>query len=159
MRPSIRIAHTIAVVSILSLGAGAATAQTTGKVAQQQQAHVSRVEAPGTAELKVAVEQLGQTRVQMTRKLQELTALNASMRTRIVNALKICDDRTTSNADKIDRIRKNFGGVSKDLENQDRLGNFEIQDLMSQYNQAERRASEVLKKYQDTQRGAVQKVN
>jgi hypothetical protein len=95
--------------------------------------------------------------VQMTRKLQDLTALNASMRNRIVNALKICDDATTSNAVKIDRIRKNFGGVSKDLEKQDRLGNFEIQDLMSRYNQAEKGASDALKKYQDSQQGVIQK--
>jgi hypothetical protein len=44
----------------------------------------------------------------------------------------------------------------KDLEAQDKLGNFEIQRLMSQYNQAATLASHVQKKLDDTISGQVQ---
>jgi len=37
-------------------------------------------------------------------------------------------------ADELNRVS---GGKGKELESQDRLGNFEIQNLMSRYNQAE----------------------
>jgi hypothetical protein len=45
----------------------------------------------------------------------------------------------------------------KSLESQDRMGNFEIQRLMSSYNQAETLASSVRKKHDDTASGIVGK--
>jgi hypothetical protein len=55
-------------------------------------------------------------------------------------------------------IRSRFDDRSKDLQNQDKLGNFEIQDLMSQYNQSETLASNVQKKVDDTSRGLIGKI-
>jgi predicted ribosome quality control (RQC) complex YloA/Tae2 family protein len=45
------------------------------------------------------------------------------------------------------------------LEDQDRQINFKIQQLMSQYNQAEQTASNVLKKQDDAQSNAIRKIN
>lgn len=49
-------------------------------------------------------------------------------------------------------------GKMKDLESQDKLGNFEIQDLMSSYNQAETLASNLLKKRDDTANAVIAKL-
>ena len=46
----------------------------------------------------------------------------------------------------------------KDLEAEDRLGNFEIQDLMSRFNQAETMASSVQKKQDDTANAVIGKI-
>jgi hypothetical protein len=54
--------------------------------------------------------------------------------------------------------RARFVQVGESLEAQDRLGNFEIQDLMSRYNQAERLASSVMKKRDDTAAGVIGKI-
>ena len=70
----------------------------------------------------------------------------------------ISDTNQKHNADEIDRMRKDLEGAMKDLEAMDRLGNFEIQDLMSQYNQAETLASSVLKKRDDTAGALINKV-
>jgi hypothetical protein len=51
-----------------------------------------------------------------------------------------------------------FDAASKDLEAQDKLGNFEIQDLMSQYNQAETLASSVRKKADQTTTSIIGKI-
>ena len=64
----------------------------------------------------------------------------------------------TDNDKKMEEIRKRMEGAMKDLEAQDRLGNFEIQDLMSQYNQAETLASSALKKRDDTAGALINKV-
>jgi hypothetical protein len=48
--------------------------------------------------------------------------------------------------------------VDKDLQSQDKLGNFEIQDLMSTYNQAETLASSVAKKVNDTNAAVIGKI-
>lgn len=58
----------------------------------------------------------------------------------------------------LDAIRKGLDGKMKDLESQDKLGNFEIQDLMSSYNQAETLASSVLKKSDDTANSVIGKI-
>jgi predicted nucleic acid-binding Zn-ribbon protein len=53
----------------------------------------------------------------------------------------------------VDQLRKSLDKLSaklKDLEAEDELDNFEIQDLMSQFNQAETLASNILKKRDDT---------
>lgn len=44
------------------------------------------------------------------------------------------------------------------LESEDKLGNFEIQDLMSQYNQAEQLATNVRKKRDETGNSVIGKV-
>jgi hypothetical protein len=62
------------------------------------------------------------------------------------------------NQDLVDMVRKRFEDKGKDLEGADKLGNFEIQDLMSQYNQAEQLASNVLKKKDDTGNAIIGKV-
>ncbi len=46
----------------------------------------------------------------------------------------------------------------KDLEADDKLGNFEIQDLMSRFNQAETLASSVQKKKDDTKSSVISKI-
>ena len=46
----------------------------------------------------------------------------------------------------------------KELESQDKLGNFEIQTLMSSFNQSETLASSVLKKASDTNSGVIGKI-
>ena len=50
------------------------------------------------------------------------------------------------------------GSQIKDLEAEDRLGNFEIQDLMSSFNQAQTMASNVQKKMDDTKNSVIGKV-
>lgn len=45
----------------------------------------------------------------------------------------------------------------KSLESQDRMGNFEIQRLMSQHNQSEQRRSNVQKKHDDTSNATAKK--
>jgi len=55
------------------------------------------------------------------------------------------------------RIRS-FNAGSKALEASDRLGNFEIQRLMSAFNQAETLSSNVQKKMDDTISGQQQKI-
>jgi hypothetical protein len=68
------------------------------------------------------------------------------------------EDRQKDNEDKIGTLRKRLEDKGKDLEGADKLGNFEIQDLMSQYNQAEQLASNVLKKKDDTSNAIIGKV-
>lgn len=63
-----------------------------------------------------------------------------------------------TNQDLADAIKNRFQDAIKDLEAEDKLGNFEIQDLMSTYNQAETLASSVLKKRDDTANAVVGKV-
>jgi len=46
----------------------------------------------------------------------------------------------------------------KDLESKDKLGNFEIQDLMSRYNQAETQSSSVQKMLYDTAQSVIRKI-
>ena len=61
----------------------------------------------------------------------------------------------------VEQLRKCLDKLSetlKELEAQDKLGNFEIQDLMSQFNQAETLASSVLKKRDDTASSVTAKI-
>jgi predicted nuclease with TOPRIM domain len=59
---------------------------------------------------------------------------------------------------KIETLQKKFDDKMKDLEAKDKLGNFEIQDLMSQYNQSESTTSNVLKKLSDTKKYVINKI-
>lgn len=63
-----------------------------------------------------------------------------------------------SNAKAVDRIKSKFEDKAKELDPQDKLGNFEIQDLMSRYNQAETLASNVMKKRDDAANGLIGKI-
>ena len=53
---------------------------------------------------------------------------------------------------------QSFDDKLKDLEDHDKLSNFEIQELMSRYNQAETLASSVLKKRDDTANAIISKI-
>ncbi len=68
------------------------------------------------------------------------------------------DEAVDANRDALGRMRAAFEAKLKELETKDRLGNFEIQDLMSTYNETETRASSVLKKADDTKNAVIQKI-
>jgi hypothetical protein len=68
------------------------------------------------------------------------------------------NELTKANEQKIESIRKAFDSKGKDLEAEDRLGNFEIQRLMSTFNQMETLSSNVQKKADDTASGQQQKI-
>lgn len=55
-------------------------------------------------------------------------------------------------------VTRMFEKRGKDLATQDKLGNFEIQQLMSQYNQAETLSANVLKKTDDTASAIISKI-
>ena len=58
----------------------------------------------------------------------------------------------------LSRLESTLADIIKELEAEDRLGNFDIQRLMSQYNQAEQLASQVQKKKDDTESAIIQKI-
>lgn len=67
----------------------------------------------------------------------------------------------TSTRRSIDRFARHLAGLSKkieSLEGEGKLENFEIQDLMAGFNEAERLASNVLKKRDDTANAVIGKV-
>lgn len=66
---------------------------------------------------------------------------------------KLVDEGRELTADELNSVS---GG--KGLEAQDRMGNFEIQRLMSSYNQAETLASSVQKKLNDTDSAVIGKI-
>ena len=59
---------------------------------------------------------------------------------------------------KLERHLVAFSQTLKDLEAEDKLGNFEIQTLMSAYNQAETLASAILKKRNETSQSIISKI-
>lgn len=62
------------------------------------------------------------------------------------------------NSDAVDSVRDRLQDDEKDLEADDKLGNFEIQDLMKKQNQSQTLQSNVKKKKDDTQDSAVRNV-
>lgn len=106
--------------------------------------------AESQAELKNAVSLLGKTRGDLGKALKKNQALNTSARGHLAAALKVAQD--------VEAIRKSLEAAMKDLEAQDKLGNFEIQDLMSRYNQAETLASSVQKKLAETEKAVIGKI-
>ena len=60
--------------------------------------------------------------------------------------------------DPLDATKAAFDSMSKGLESQDKLGNFEIQDLMSQYNQSESLSSSVARKKHDADNSIIGKI-
>lgn len=55
-------------------------------------------------------------------------------------------------------IKTKLQSAMKDLESKDKMGNFEIQDLMSQFNQAETQSSNAQKKLDDTRNAVIGKI-
>ena len=96
------------------------------------------------------------------RMLGEMNELaGSSVDTNTTSTGKFEDVEDGAQADRkaaIDGIRTRFEDTLEDLESQDKLGNFEIQDLMSRFNQAETLASSVLKKQDDTKNAVIGKV-
>lgn len=57
-----------------------------------------------------------------------------------------------------DGLRKKLEEAMKTLEAQDKMGNFEIQRLMSEFNQAEQLSSQVQKKREETKKSVISKL-
>ena len=68
------------------------------------------------------------------------------------------DNNQKANSDVVDGLKKALEGAMKGLENEDRMGNFAIQRLMSQYNQSEQLSSSVQKKLDDTAGALINKI-
>jgi len=68
------------------------------------------------------------------------------------------DDNMKQNQKALDDTKAAFSDVLKALEGDDKLGSFEINDLMSNYNQAETLASSVRKKLDDTLAAQISKI-
>lgn len=68
------------------------------------------------------------------------------------------DQVDLTNEQRLSRFKSLFDARETNLDGQDRLGNFEIQRLMSQYNQAETLASSVMKKSDDTTSSIIGKI-
>ena len=60
--------------------------------------------------------------------------------------------------DAMARLKKQLQAATKELETQDRMGNFEIQRLMSTYNEAETLSSSARKKLEDSKNGIISKL-
>lgn len=57
-----------------------------------------------------------------------------------------------------EKLTAGLDAAAKEIETRDRLGNFEIQRLMSAYNQAETLSSNVQKKQDDANSGVINKI-
>jgi hypothetical protein len=157
-----RIPLLIAAAAVVTLPFVPLPAEPGGAVGREQrmkeQALPQRKAGEVPLELKSAVALLGKTRGEMASALKKQQALNAGARNQVAAALKLAQEAGAANAQKVEAIRKALESAMKDLEAQDRLGNFEIQRLMSQYNQAETLASSVQKKLDDTAKGVAGKI-
>ena len=73
---------------------------------------------------------------------------------------KLVHESRVLTADELNTVSGGHGHFTrgKSLESQDKLGNFEIQTLMSDYNQAATLASSILKKTDDTVSGIIGKI-
>jgi hypothetical protein len=58
----------------------------------------------------------------------------------------------------VQTIKKDLEDKGKDLQSQDKLGNTQIQTLMSNYNEAQTLASSVMKKKDDTAKAVMSKI-
>jgi hypothetical protein len=68
------------------------------------------------------------------------------------------DATAGKNSDIIDDIKQRFSNYDQDLQSQDKMGNFEVQSLMSDFNEAQTLASSVLKKKDDTGNATIGKI-
>jgi hypothetical protein len=67
-------------------------------------------------------------------------------------------DAEKANAKEVDDLIQAYTDAIEDLESQEELGNMEIQDLMSRYNQAEQLAGSTFKKKDDADLAIVNKI-
>ena len=72
--------------------------------------------------------------------------------------LQGADAKVLQNPDGLGQIKATLDGAAKDLQSQDKMGNFEIQRLMSDFNEAETLASSVLKKKDDATNSIIGKL-
>jgi hypothetical protein len=70
----------------------------------------------------------------------------------------IVGGRGSSDGQGLQQVRDAFDNKDNDLQSQDKLGNFEIQSLMSDYNEASAVVSSVQKKLHDTQSAVIGKI-
>jgi hypothetical protein len=68
------------------------------------------------------------------------------------------DGTKGNNSDNVDAIKTAFQNYDQDLQSQDKMGNFEVQSLMSDFNEAQTLASSVLKKKDDTGNAIIGKI-
>jgi hypothetical protein len=159
MKSRVRILFTLATAALLPfLPVPAEPGGGTMREQAQPQPRAAGVGA-SQAELKNAVSLLGKTRGEMAMALKKQQALTTNAKAQVAAALKLAQEPGAANAQKVEAIRKSLEGAMKELEAQDKLGNFEIQRLMSAFNQAETLASNVQKKLDDTNKGIIQKIN
>jgi phage shock protein A len=95
----------------------------------------------------------------LVRQQQSLRAAQSKFEYAVAgNPLSRADATKSAARGGLDAIREKFEEKTKNLEGQDKLGNFAIQDLMSTYNQAETLASSVRKKLDDTAEAVIGKI-
>lgn len=63
-----------------------------------------------------------------------------------------------ANSQDLQQVKDQIDGKSKDLQSQDKLGNFEIQSLMSDFNEAQTLTSSILKRKDDTANPTIGKI-
>jgi hypothetical protein len=115
-----------------------------------------RAVAPVDPQLRSALDRLGKTHGQLAGTLKKQQALGADAKSQVAQALKLAQG--APNAQTLASIKQSLDTAMKDLDAQDKLGNFEIQQLMSQYNEAQTLASSVLKKQDDAAKAVIQKL-
>jgi len=72
----------------------------------------------------------------------------------VISAMKGSDSGAASKD--IQNAKDAMGDKAKELQSDDKLGNFEIQSLMSDYNETQKTISNIVKKEQDTSNGITQ---
>lgn len=72
----------------------------------------------------------------------------------VISAMKRPDAGSGTND--IQKAKDALGDKAKDLQSDDKLGNFEIQNLMSEFNETQQTISNVLKKEKDTANNVIQ---
>jgi uncharacterized membrane-anchored protein YhcB (DUF1043 family) len=77
---------------------------------------------------------------------------------RVDHELRAHFAQTRRLVDQMARVRNQLDDAMKDLQSQNRLGNFEIQRLMSAFNQAETLASNIQKKADDTANAIISRI-
>ena len=92
--------------------------------------------------------------------LVDLSKLIKSVRldTRLRAQLSKSSREVARIANRFQDVRKELDSIVKELEAQDRMGNFEIQRLMSAFNQAETMASQIVKTRDDTANAIVGRI-
>lgn len=115
----------------------------------------------------VVVQVLRQAYLETTKDLQSLAAkikANNEKKKQLREQIKkLREKKSQAGGDKdknetLDKIQEQMEQALQDLEAQDRQTNFEIQVLMSQYNQAEQAAAAIRKKQEETEKATIKKI-